>query len=124
MKRILFAAAAAVISSAAFVPVQSFAADRVVVIREAPPAPRQEVVPAARRGYEWAPGYWDYAGHRYVWVKGHWERSRAGYAYRRPEWRQGSNGWEMDRGGWRRGDRDGDGVPNRDDRRPNNPNRS
>ncbi|QJD98990.1 BcpO-related WXXGXW repeat protein [Massilia forsythiae] len=124
MKRILFAAAAAVISSAAFVPVQSFAADRVVVIREAPPAPRHETIPAARRGYEWAPGYWNYVGHRYVWVKGHWERSRAGYAYRRPEWRQGPSGWEMDRGGWRRGDRDGDGVPNRVDSRPNNPNRS
>jgi hypothetical protein len=30
----------------------------------------------------------------------------------------------MVRGGWHRGDRDGDGVPNRVDRRPDNPNRS
>jgi hypothetical protein len=59
-----------------------------------------------------------------VWVRGHWERARAGYAWHRPEWRQGDRGWELDRGGWRHGDRDGDGVPNRFDHRPNNPNRS
>jgi hypothetical protein len=29
----------------------------------------------------------------------------------------------MERGGWRRGDRDGDGIPNREDAHPNNPNR-
>ena len=31
-------------------------------------------------------------------------------------------GWARERGGWAR-DRDGDGVPNRFDSRPNNPNR-
>jgi hypothetical protein len=124
MKRVLCAAAAALISTAAFVPVQAFARDQVIVVRQAPPPPRHEVVPAARHGYVWAPGYWNYNGHRYVWTKGHWERERAGYAWRRPEWRQGPRGWEMDRGGWNRGDRDGDGVPNRHDSRPNNPNRS
>jgi hypothetical protein len=125
MKRILCAAAAALISTAAFVPAQAFAkGDSVIVVRTAPPAPRHEAVPHARRGYEWAPGYWNWNGHRYTWVKGHWERARKGYAFHRPEWRQGDNGWELDRGGWRRGDRDGDGVPNRFDNRPNNPNRS
>jgi hypothetical protein len=125
MKRILCATAAALISTAAFVPAQSFAADRVVVIREAPPAPRHEVVPPARHGYVWAPGYWNYNGHRYVWTKGHWERERHGYAWRRPEWRSdGHGGWVMDRGGWGRGDNDRDGVPNRFDDRPNNPHRS
>ena len=29
----------------------------------------------------------------------------------------------MERGGWKRGDRDGDGVPNRQDKAPDNPNR-
>ena len=109
MKRILVATAAALISTAAVLPAQAFARD-VVVVRTAPPPPRHEVVPAARHGYEWAPGYWNWNGHRYVW--------------HRPEWRQGDRGWEMVRGGWHRGDRDGDGVPNRVDRRPDNPNRS
>jgi hypothetical protein len=122
MKRILCAAAAALISTAAFVPLQASA--DVLVVHTAPPAPRHEVVPAARHGYEWAPGYWNWNGHRYVWMKGHWERARHGMAYHHPEWRQGANGWELDRGGWRRGDRDGDGVPNRMDDHPNNPNRS
>jgi hypothetical protein len=55
-------------------------------------------------------------------MRGHWERVRPGYVWHRPEWRQGDRGWEMERGGWRHGDRDG--VPNRLDRRPDNPNRS
>jgi hypothetical protein len=93
-------------------------------VRTAPPAPRHEAVPAARRGYEWAPGYWNWNGHRYVWTKGHYEKVRRGYTYHRPEWKQGDNGWTMERGGWRHGDRDGDGVPNRVDDHPNNPHRS
>jgi hypothetical protein len=125
MKRILCAAALALASTAAVLPAQAFARD-VVVVRTAPPPPRHEVVPAARHGYEWAPGYWNWNwnGHRYVWMRGHWERVRPGYVWHRPEWRQGDRGWQLDRGGWRHGDRDGDGVPNRFDRRPDNPNRS
>ena len=122
MKRILCATAAALLSTAAFLPQQASA--DTLVIRTAPPAPRHEVVPHARHGYEWAPGYWNWTGHRYVWMRGHWERERRGMAFHRPEWRQGDHGWELDRGGWRRGDRDGDGVPNRFDEHPNNPNRS
>lgn len=125
MKRILCAAAVALISTSAVLPVQAFARDQVVVVRTAPPPPRHEVVPHARHGYAWAPGYWNWNGHRYTWVKGHWERERRGYAWARPEWREdGRGGWVLDRGGWRRGDRDGDGVPNRYDNRPNNPHRS
>jgi len=54
---------------------------------------------------------WD--GYRRVWVPGHWERmhgynssdyGQRGYAYANPRW-----------------DRDGDGVPNRYDARPDNP---
>ncbi|HEX8479195.1 MAG TPA: YXWGXW repeat-containing protein [Telluria sp.] len=146
MKRILTAAAAFLaISSAAFIPATASAAGAgagvgvgagdVIIVRTQPPAPRREAVPSARRGYEWAPGYWNWNGRKYVWTKGHWERTRPGYAYARPTWSQGQNGWELDRGGWRhgdradrhdgprRGDRDGDGVPNRADDHPNNPRR-
>ena len=138
MKRILVTLAAAVISTAAFAPVAQAQHNRteVIVVQKAPPPLRREAVPAARRGYEWIPGYWNWTGRRYVWTKGHYERVRRGYVYARPEWRQGDNGWTMERGGWRRGDRDQDGVPNRmdrdrdgdgvrnrDDARPNNPNR-
>ncbi|NIA57147.1 hypothetical protein HAV22_26340 [Massilia sp. TW-1] len=67
-------------------------------------------MPAPRHAHEWAPGYWNGNGHRHVWMRGHWERVRPGYVWHRPEWRQG--------------DRDGDGVPNGVDRRPDNPKRS
>jgi hypothetical protein len=126
MKRILFTVAAALISTAAFTPVAQAQHNRteVIVVQKAPPALRREAVPAARRGYEWIPGYWNWTGRKYVWTKGHFEKVRRGYVYARPEWRQGDNGWTLQRGGWRTGDRDGDGVRNRDDARPNNPNRN
>ena len=144
MKKILFTVAAAVISTAAFAPVAQAQHTRteVIVVQKAPPAMRREAIPAARRGYQWIPGYWDWNGRRYTWVKGHHERVRVGYVYARPEWRRDGDGWVMQRGGWNRGpngdrdrdgipnyadrpnrDRDGDGVRNLDDARPNNPNR-
>jgi len=134
MKSILAATAAVLISTAAFAPVQAQAQGRteVVVVRQAPPPLRHEAIPAARRGYEWVPGYWSWNGRRYTWERGHYERVRSGYVYQQPVWRQDRDGWYLDRGGWvrdrgdhrmARRDRDGDGVPNRADARPNNPNR-
>ena len=144
MKRILFTVAAAIISTAAFAPVAQAQHTRteVIVVQKAPPALRREAVPAARRGYEWVPGYWNWTGRRYTWVGGHYEKVRAGYVYARPEWRRDRGGWVLERGGWQRGprgdrdgdgvpnyadrpnrDRDGDGVRNRDDARPDNANR-
>jgi WXXGXW repeat (2 copies) len=94
-----------------------------VYLNIAPPPPRSEVIPGPRRGYVWVPGYWAARGHRHVWMAGHWEVARRGYNYVPPVWVQRDNRWFLDRGGWRRGDRDRDGVPNRFDRAPNNPNR-
>lgn len=144
MKTILAATAAVLISTAAFAPVQAQAQGRteVIIVQKAPPAPRHEAIPAARRGHVWVPGYWAWNGRRHTWERGHWERVRSGYVYAQPEWRQDRNGWYLERGGWQRGervarrdrdgdgvrnandrDRDGDGIRNRDDARPNNPNR-
>ncbi|MGZ5205002.1 MAG: YXWGXW repeat-containing protein [Caldimonas sp.] len=107
-----------------------------VDIRVAPPAPRVEAVPEPRRGYVWAPGYWDWTGHRHHWVAGHWVRERRGYVYTPPEWVNEGDHWRLRRGAWGRRDRDhdgvpnrfdrdrdGDGVPNSRDRGPDNPNR-
>ena len=69
----------------------------------APPAAPYEVVPRARPGYVWAPGYWDWRYGRYHWIAGHWVRNHAAYH----------------RAGWYDADRDG--VPNRYDRAPFNP---
>lgn len=95
-----------------------------VYVDIAPPSPRYEVVPAPRRGYTWAPGYWDYRGNRHHWRTGTWVRDRPGYYYQSTQWVERDGRWHMQRGNWSRRDRDGDGVPNRYDSRPNNPNRN
>jgi hypothetical protein len=122
VKKLLIATLVAASLGGGVVSISASAAD-VVIVRRAPPEPRSEPVPAARRGYVWAPGYWDWKGRKHVWVKGHYVRERRGYAYREPRWEERDGRWQLQRGGWRRGDRDGDGVPNSVDRRPNNPNR-
>ena len=92
-------------------------------IRGAPPPPRYEVVPAPRRGQVWVPGHWEVHGRRQVWVGGTFIAARPGYRYNAPTWYERDGRWQMRPGQWQRGDRDGDGVPNRADRRPNDPNR-
>ncbi|WP_298214816.1 YXWGXW repeat-containing protein [Acidovorax sp.] len=85
---------------------------------QAPPPPRYEAMPRPRRGMAWVPGHWEWRGHRHVWQQGHWIKARAGYHYREPRWVERGGRWNMQPGGW---DRDRDGVPNRYDRRPDNP---
>ncbi len=84
-------------------------------VREAPPPPRYEPVPHPRHGYVWAPGHWEWRGHRHDWVGGMWIAERPGYVYRAPAWRQRDGGWYMEQNGWARGDSDHDGIPNRYD---------
>jgi len=95
----------------------------VIAVREAPPPLRAEVMPAPRAGHVWVPGYWAWQGHRHVWHRGTWVRARPGFVYSSPSWTQRDGRWEFREGRWARGDRDGDGVPNAVDRRPNDPTR-
>jgi hypothetical protein len=95
-----------------------------VIVDRAPPPPREEPMPHARRGHEWAPGHWAWRHGEYVWVRGHWMGERRGMRWVPERWVERDGRWELQAGHWaRRGDRDGDGIPNRFDRRPNNPNR-
>jgi hypothetical protein len=120
MKQVLFAASAILIASA-LTPVESFASDHILALRIAPPPPRHQVVPAPRRGHDWAPGFWNWNGRKFVWTNGHWERARSGHAYQPAKWERDGDSWRLNRGGWVEADRDHDGVPNRDDRHPDNP---
>lgn len=125
LKKLLLATLVA--SAFAAVPVTSFAQQRTIIIREAPPPPREEVQPQLRRGHVWAPGHWEWRRGRHVWVAGREVRERRGYHWEPDRWVERNGRWEMRAGRWVRGnarDRDGDGVRNRDDARPNNPNRS
>ena len=116
--------AAIVATSFAAVPLTASA--RTVFVEVAPPAMRVEVVPAPRHGSEWAPGHWEWRHERHVWVAGSWMRARRGYGYEPHRWVEDNGRWQQQPGHWvrTRNDRDGDGVPNRSDRAPNNPNRS
>ena len=98
----------------------------IILVQKAPPEPRSERIPPARRGYIWDAGHWDWRNNRHVWVQGKWIRDRKGYVYNPPSWQERDGKWEMRRAAWERGNRDNDrdGVRNRDDARPNNPNRN
>ena len=100
-----------------------------IAINIGPPAARIEARPAPRRGMLWTPGFWDWQQDRHVWVAGHWERERTGYQWVQPKWVSHNGRWNLVRGHWAQAggsahnDRDQDGVPNRADRRPDNPRR-
>jgi hypothetical protein len=97
----IFAAAMLALSAAAFAPAVASAQVGVSLeIGNAPPPPRFESVPVARRGYIWAPGYWNWDGRRHVWLAGHWEQERYGQSFRGAEWVRTGNGWRLDQGGW------------------------
>jgi len=68
----------------------------------APPAPRVEVVPEARPGWVWAPGYWQWEGHQHVWVGGHWIRERRGYHWVPDAWVGNGPHYHYVRGHWER----------------------
>lgn len=123
MKKMLAAALIAGSFGAGMIP--STASAEVIVVRQAPPAPREEAIPSPRSGYVWTPGHWEWRHQRHVWVRGAWLRDRPGYVYHAPTWEEREGAWHMRAGAWERGnrDRDGDGVRNRDDSHPNNPNR-
>lgn len=121
IRNAFIAAAAIAIGSAAFVPTQAVAQVGVSVVIGTPPPPaRWEAPPPPRRGYVWAPGYWDWNGHRHVWQGGQYIAERPGYAYAAPRWVEYGGRWRYEQGRWNpygpRGDLDRDGVPNRFDR--------
>ena len=93
------------------------------IVRIAPPPPRAEAAAEARPGYVWVAGHWGWRNNRHQWVKGTYIRERRGYHYTQPTWVERNGRWHTEGGQWRRGDRDGDGVPNNQDRAPDNPNR-
>jgi WXXGXW repeat (2 copies) len=97
-KQILVAAAALAFSLGT-----ALTADAQIVVRIGPPPPRPvEVVPAARPGYYWVPGYHRWDGHHYVWVGGAYRRPpHAGAVWEPGEWREERGGHVWHEGRWR-----------------------
>src|SRR5688572_15014145 len=113
-KAIVSALVAAGMAAAAAMPLPTLA-QASVELNFGPPPPRYEVVPAPRHGYVWAPGYWHWDGRRHVWRSGHYVAERPGYVYHAPRWVERNGRWYYAESRW---DRDGDGIPNRNDRTP------
>jgi hypothetical protein len=65
---------------------------------EAPPTPREEKI-AARAGYVWIAGRWDWRG-KWEWIDGHWERERSGRSWRNGRWEQRDSRWVYVDGEW------------------------
>jgi hypothetical protein len=97
MRKIVVALLIAV-GAAGAVPAAQAAVNVGVVI--APPAPRVEVAPAPRHGYAWAPGYWQWNGHKHVWHDGYWVRARPGYHWYAHNWEHRGDRYYYNEGHW------------------------
>jgi hypothetical protein len=75
----------------------------VIIVKEAPPAPREETPPPApSSNYTWVPGYWTSRDGRQEWVPGRWEMPpRTGASWVAPRWERRSDGWVLIEGYWR-----------------------
>ena len=71
-----------------------------VTIDVAPPAPRLEAVPAARAGYVWAPGHWEWNGRFHSWVAGTWIVAHGAYHWTAARWEQVGDRWHFVQGKW------------------------
>jgi hypothetical protein len=121
-KKILLAGVTAALFGAA--PLVASAQAVGIIVDRPPPPPRAEQMPRARAGHEWAPGHWVWRHGEYVWVRGHWMGARRGMRWVPEQWVERDGRWQLRPGHWARpGDRDRDGIPNRLDAHPNNPNR-
>jgi len=83
--------------------VQSPARGRALVdIEVRPPPDRVVVVPAPRRGYIYAPGYWRWDGRQHVWVDGRFLRERRGEHWVPAHWEERHNRYHFEEGHWER----------------------
>jgi len=73
-----------------------------VIVAQAPPDPRHEVVTVApSTEHIWVRGYWMNSNGRWTWIPGHYERRpRAGVAWVQGHWDRTSRGWVWTPGHW------------------------
>jgi hypothetical protein len=74
-----------------------------VVVGEAAPASRVEVIPVAPSvNHVWVAGYWSWRGGSWVWVSGrHVLRPRVGVVWVAGHWARHPRGWVWVHGCWR-----------------------
>lgn len=64
-----------------------------------PPSPRYET-PAARSGYVWIRGHYEWRTGAYKWVRGHWEGAKAASVWVPGSWSLRGNRWTWTPGHW------------------------
>ena len=99
MRHLLIALALAVFASTTM-PARADVENAVVIRTHAPPLDKPESVPAARTGYTWSPGFWDWRGTRYVWMKGEWIRQKPGFRWEAWRWVEDAGRWHFVRGSY------------------------
>jgi len=77
-------------------------AQQVVIVQQAPPPMRMEVMPSPRPGYVWDQGHWRWEGRGYVWMPGHWQPVRYGAHWRPGHWQARGPNWYWVEGHWAR----------------------
>jgi hypothetical protein len=66
---------------------------------EAPPPPREERQ-AARAGFEWVAGHWDWRHKKWEWVAGRWEKEHPGKHWTAGHWDHAGATWTYTEGTW------------------------
>jgi len=95
---LLLASALAV--GGAAVPLVGCTGEGTLVVEDAPPAPREEVV-VTRPGFVFVHGHWNREGGRWVWVGGRYERERVGKTFIQGHWERRGHQHVWIEGGWR-----------------------
>lgn len=80
--------------------VVAFRARAGVVADTEPPPEQAEAVPAARPGYVWVRGHWEWRGGQWQWQQGHWQRERAQYVWVDGHWERRGNKYHWVEGYW------------------------
>lgn len=94
-----------VVAPAVVVVEQPRVVEKVIVIREAPPPLRKEVIierDRPSRAHVWIAGHWRHDGRVYVWVPGHWDTPpRARAVWVEPRWERRDGVYIFIEGIWR-----------------------
>ncbi len=77
-------------------------AETEILIRQAPPPMRAEMMPRERPGYVWDRGHWRWAGNHYEWIPGHWQPAMRGGHWIPGHWAQRGPNWRWVEGHWAR----------------------
>jgi hypothetical protein len=70
---------------------------------EAPPPPKAEQHEAAKAGYVWVDGNYQWKAGKYEWLAGHWEREQANKHWSPGAWQKNGDRWAWHDGTWANG---------------------